>query len=131
MSDDLSLKPLEDALESLKDILAQPVNEYIRDGVIQRFEFTFELCWKTLKRYFKLIGRQDLSVGPRPILREAGKAGVISNVDVWLNFLEQRNISTHIYNQMQAEQVYAEAKKFPIYVEELLKNLHERKNHLK
>ncbi len=86
------------ALLSLEDILKQPLNEYIRDGVIQRFEYTFELSWKIIARYFKEIGREDLPHGPRPLIKEAGKEGLINDVEAWLRFLESRNKSTHIYN---------------------------------
>lgn len=129
--EDLSLKPLQAALESLEDILSQPLNEYIRDGVIQRFEFTFELSWKALQRYFRLIGREDIASGPKPIIREAGKDGLIDNVEAWLDFLEKRNISTHVYNDKQAESVYQSAKDFPKSVKQLLENLNDRKASLK
>ena len=131
MAQKLSLHPLEKALQSLKDILKQPINEYIRDGVIQRFEFTFELSWKTIKRYFKEIGRDDIPAGPKPLIREAGKEELIANVEEWLDFLEKRNISTHIYNDAQAEQVYNKAKNFPPFVEDLIKRLKDRDAALK
>lgn len=123
MQSSLSLTPLRNALKSLEDILAQPVNEYIRDGIIQRFEFTFELSWKTLKRIFKDAGREDILTGPKPVIREAGKMNLISDVEAWLNFLYARNTSAHVYNDSQAEEVYQSAKKFPQYVHELLKKL--------
>ncbi len=112
--------PLKKALACLEDILGQDMNEYIRDGVIQRFEYTFELSWKLLKRYFKEIGREDIPAGPRPLIKEAGKEGLISDVEIWLKFLESRNKSTHIYNEQEAESVFLEAKNFPSYVQELV-----------
>lgn len=85
------ISPIRNALTSLEDILKQPVNEYIRDGVIHRFENTFDLSWKMIARYFKEIGREDVANGPRPLLREAAKAGLIDDVESWLEFLEARN----------------------------------------
>lgn len=120
------LSPLEKSLESLKDILNQPINEYIRDGVIQRFEYTFELSWKTLKRYFKEIGREDIPGGPKPLIREAGKEGLIDDVEKWLDFLEARNKTSHIYNESEAKKVYECAKDFPVFVEKLIKELSSR-----
>lgn len=114
--------PLSKALTSLEDILKQDINEYIRDGVIQRFEYTFELSWKLLGRYFKEIGREDIPGGPRPLIKEAGREGLISDVDAWLKFLEARNKTTHIYNEVEAEAVYQQAKNLPAYVHELIKN---------
>ena len=49
---DLSINPLENAVKSLERSLKQEKNEFTRDSTIQRFEYTFELAWKTLKRYF-------------------------------------------------------------------------------
>jgi nucleotidyltransferase substrate binding protein (TIGR01987 family) len=112
--------PLSKALNSLEDILSQEMNEYIRDGVIQRFEYTFELSWKLLKRYFKEIGREDIPGGPRPLIKEAGKEGLIDNVEAWLNFLESRNKTTHIYNEKESIAVYEQAKIFPSYVRKLI-----------
>lgn len=115
--------PLEKALHSLEDILAQPMNEYIRDGAIQRFEYTFELSWKLLKRYFNEIGRQDIAAGPRPIIKEAGKEGLIGDVEAWLEFLEARNKTSHLYNEKEAQSVFDVAKNFPIYVKKLLEEI--------
>ncbi|MDP7322047.1 MAG: HI0074 family nucleotidyltransferase substrate-binding subunit [Bacteriovoracaceae bacterium] len=121
------ITPLKNALLSLEDILKQPLNEYIRDGVIQRFEYTFELSWKIIARYFKEIGREDLPHGPRPLIKEAGKEGLINDVEAWLRFLESRNKSTHIYNDKEAQQVYEDAKNFPKYVKELIQHLEQKK----
>ncbi|MBF0360698.1 MAG: nucleotidyltransferase substrate binding protein [Oligoflexia bacterium] len=96
MNSTFSLTPLRNSLKSLESILAQPINEYLRDGVIKRFEYTFELSRKTIKRFFKNIGREDILDGPKPIIREAGKNNLISNVEAWLNFHEARNISTEV-----------------------------------
>ncbi|MEI8346319.1 MAG: HI0074 family nucleotidyltransferase substrate-binding subunit [Pseudomonadota bacterium] len=126
MLEDFSLIPLKSSLKSLQDILRQPINEYIRDGVIQRFEYTFELSWKTIKRYFNLIGREDIATGPKPILREAGKEKLINDVEEWLVFLDKRNTSTHIYNDEQAQEVYNKCKDFPKYVQELIEELERR-----
>lgn len=124
---DLSLTPLKNANQRLEEILKQPMNEFIRDGVIQRFEFTFELAWKTLKRYFKEIGRSDIENGPKPIIREAGAQGLITNVEAWLDFLEKRNMTSHIYSEGEAIKVFEAAKIFPQFVSELIDSL-EKKN---
>jgi len=51
MSELLILTPLTKAVASLELALVQPKNEFVRDAVIQRFEYTYELCWKMLRRY--------------------------------------------------------------------------------
>lgn len=122
----MQIAPLKKAVQSLKEILKQPINEYVRDGVTQRFEYTFELSWKFMKRYFKEIGREDIPNGPKPVIREAGKEGLINDVESWLDFLEMRNITVHVYNENQAEKVYHSAKTFPSFVDELIKELEKR-----
>ena len=65
----MSLSPMSGALRSLKKSLDQPKDEFVRDSVIQRFEYSFEICWKTLKRYFEIRFEDNLLgfVGAVPI----------------------------------------------------------------
>jgi hypothetical protein len=64
--------PFERALRSLQAAQSQPPrNDLERDGVIQRFEYTFELCWKSIRRVLLYMGRTDVSGSPRPLFRDA------------------------------------------------------------
>lgn len=122
----LDLSALKDSLNSLEDILKQPINEYLRDGVIQRFEYTFELSWKMINRYFKTIGINNIPNGPKPLLREAAREGLIDDIDAWFDFLEARNLTSHTYNEEFAEKVYEISKKFPASVKILISKLEGR-----
>lgn len=107
----ISLQSLEKALTSLERALAQPKNEFNRDSVIQRFEFSFELCWKSALRIIQADHPlTDSSV--RGVLREASRLGWIQTLDAWFRFQEARNLSSHTYNEETAEEVYLEAAKF-------------------
>ena len=75
-----------------------------RDGLIQRFEFTFELSWKTLKACFEQEGLSGL-ISPKPILKEAYAAGLLQTEEVWLEMLADRNSTAHIYNEQLAAQI--------------------------
>ena len=75
-----------------------------RDGLIQRFEFTFELSWKTLKACFENEGLIGLT-SPKMVLREAYEAGLIKAEEQWLAMLEDRNSTAHIYNEQLAIQI--------------------------
>ncbi len=90
----------EKALGQLIKAVAQPRDEFVRDSIIQRFEFTFELAWKTSK---KVLGTQ--SVGPRVIIREMAQQGFINDVSLWFKLLEARNLSVHAYNEELADRV--------------------------
>lgn len=118
MSQDPNLNPLKKALSSLRDILDQPRNKYIVAGVIQNFEFTFELAWKAMQRYLKLRGVETGS--PNQVLRAAAKEGLILDLELWLNFLKSRNLTVHTYNEDVAEEVYETSKLLPEEIASLI-----------
>lgn len=69
-----------------------------RDGLIQRFEFTFELAWKTLKAIFEDEGLLGMN-SPKTVLREAFSADLIQDEEMWLMMLNDRNSTTYIYSE--------------------------------
>lgn len=75
--------------------------EAYRDALIQRFEFTFELAWKTLYQYMTFNGFSVRS-WPREILKAAYQNGLIDNEQVWLSMLDARNTLSHVYKEEQA-----------------------------
>lgn len=95
------------AVTKLKEALDQPKNDFIRDSVIQRFEFCVELSWKTSK---KIMG--TASSAPKDVIREMAQNFYIENIDVWLKSIDMRNISSHTYKENLAELVYNFAKDF-------------------
>jgi nucleotidyltransferase substrate binding protein (TIGR01987 family) len=109
------------ALKRLKDALQQEKNEFMRDSVIQRFEFTVELAWKTAK---KLMLSSTNS--PRSVVREMADEGLIADPVVWFSLIEARNLSTHTYKEDLAEKVYATAKNAIPEFEALMKEFDER-----
>lgn len=80
------------------------LDDLARDGLIQRFEFTFELAWKTLKSCFEEEGLMGLN-SPKTVLREAFAAGLIQTEEVWLAMLEDRNSTAHIYSEALANKI--------------------------
>lgn len=107
MSDKLHnlLRLLGIALTRLEGALAQPINEFVRDSAIQRFEFTFELFWKSLKAYAEESGVEAYS--PRDSVRTAFQLGVIQEHPDWFRMLEDRNLTSHTYNEATAETIYS------------------------
>ena len=107
MSDKLHnlLRLLGIALTRLEGALAQPVNEFVRDAALQRFEFTFELFWKSLKAYAEESGVEAYS--PRDSVRTAFQLGVIQEHPDWFRMLEDRNLTSHTYNEATAETIYS------------------------
>jgi nucleotidyltransferase substrate binding protein (TIGR01987 family) len=119
--------PLGRALQSLQAAQVQPPrNELERDGVIQRFEYTFELCWKSIRRALLFLGRADVSGSPRPLFRDALEEHLIPTIEPWFTYLEARNATAHLYNSDQAEQVFAAIQGFAAHAEALLQALRQR-----
>lgn len=92
--------------EALTDLEKQPDSTVIRDGVIQRFEFTFELAWKSLRDYMADQGADMASiVFSKQVFKAAYAANLIDDPQVWLDMLDSRNITSHVYDDEQANQV--------------------------
>jgi nucleotidyltransferase substrate binding protein (TIGR01987 family) len=68
-----------------------------KEGLVQRFEYTFELSWKTLKDYLESQGVQVQF--PRDIIKEAFSAGIISDGQIWMDMLDNRNLMSHTYQE--------------------------------
>lgn len=123
--EDINLSPLKNALDSLETGIGnKTLSDLERDGVIQRFEYTFELSWKVLKKYFKANNNIQID-SIKQIFREAGKQNLISSVENWFEYLKARNNTTHTYDQSVAKNVFDEAKRFAPDARELILNLEE------
>ena len=69
-----------------------------KEGVIQRFEYSFELAWKTTKDYLEENGLIITPLTPRQVLKEAFTAKVIADGQVWIDMLDHRNLLSHTYD---------------------------------
>jgi nucleotidyltransferase substrate binding protein (TIGR01987 family) len=83
-------------LQLEKAVAAPPKNDLERDGVIQRFEFCYELAWKSLSDVIAAEGGEAAS--PRATFRTAGEMKLIANVELWMQLTNDRNIITHTYD---------------------------------
>ena len=109
------------ALNSLDAALALPLNDIVRDAVIQRFEYTFELSWKTLKVASEYMGMECRS--PRETIKAGFKFTWIQSPDLWFEAMEARNKTSHTYDEDIAREVYEVAGKFSFLVKELIAKL--------
>lgn len=80
--------------------------DIIKEGTIQRFEFTHELAWKVMKDFLLNEGFQDV-IGSRSATKEAFNKGLIIDGQSWMNMLESRNITVHTYNKNILEEEYS------------------------
>lgn len=72
--------------------------------MIKAFEFTYELGWNVLKDYLEWQGTTGL-YGSRSVIRTAFRVGLIANGDAWIDMLEDRNLSSHVYDEETADRI--------------------------
>lgn len=129
----LNLTPLQSALRQLQEGINEaeknPQSEIVRDGVIQRFEYSHELALKFMKRVLETVHGDPVDqFSFNELLRTAAERGYIENVEAWLTFRKMCNQSSHTYDQSIAALVFAQAKPFLLCANILLKNLEERQS---
>jgi nucleotidyltransferase substrate binding protein (TIGR01987 family) len=91
-------------LSQLEKAARQPKDEYLRDSVIQRFEFTHELAWKMLK--LRLEEEDIFAKTPRETMQASLQAGLIEDGNAWSDLQKMRNLTSHTYNEDLADEVY-------------------------
>ena len=102
------------ALKRLSEVVqvmdVRPLNDFEADGLIQRFEFTFELAWKLIKSYAEYQGIDKEIMGSRDAVRWAFENGLIGDSDVWMEMIKRRNDTSHTYDEEIAKEVVASVK---------------------
>jgi len=133
----LELNSLKQAVESLDALLQKTLDEKfmsqlddttsygLKAGVIQNFEFTYELCWKFMKRWLEnnLGNTYVEGVTRRELFRLAVEHHLIDRIELWMDYHYARNETTHTYDRDKADQVFAVAQTFLHDAKKLLKNL--------
>ena len=82
----------------------RPLSELEKQGLIQAFEFVFELAWNVMKDYFLYQGNPAIS-GSRDAIRSAFKQGLIVDGEGWMEMIKSRNQSAHTYNESVANEI--------------------------
>ena len=83
------------------------LNQLEKEGVVQRFEYSFELAWKTVKDFLEASGIVFATITPRHVLKEAFTAKLIADGQVWVDMLDQRNLLSHTYDFRSFEKAVA------------------------
>ena len=100
-----NLKSFEKALLQLGDALEESESPIVRDACLQRFEFSYELLWKTLKIFLEEI-HGVRAVSPRQVFKEAFALSIIDEELTFVEMIESRNTLSHPYNEEQAAKIY-------------------------
>ncbi len=111
------------ATERLKEALQEKENDIVIDGTLHRFEFTFELAWKTIKDYLEYSGIVDGVGSPREIIKTAYANGIIEDGENWIKMMLARNSLSHLYDEEKSREIYIEIKE--IYIN-LFENLNKK-----
>jgi nucleotidyltransferase substrate binding protein (TIGR01987 family) len=98
------------ALARLEEALQVEPNEIIIDGILHRFEFTFELAWKVIKDYMEYMGISEGTGSPRENIKLAYKYQIISDGELWIDIMLSRNALSHLYNENESRTIYEKIK---------------------
>jgi len=98
------LKDFQKTIERLEDVLKIEETEITRDSAIKRFELCFDLARKTIKEYARKCGMECYS--PRDCFKAAFQLKLIEHNERWLEMVKDRNLTTHLYKEEQAEKIY-------------------------
>lgn len=104
----IKINNFQNALDRLKEAACEldknKSNSIIRDGLIQRFEFTYELSWKTARQYMEDMGIFE-KTSPRAVIKEAYIQNLIEDEESWLLMISDRNLTSHVYSEKMAEEI--------------------------
>ncbi len=98
------------ALKRLKEALKENESEIVIDGVLHRYEFTFELAWKCMKDYMEYLGLESKTGSPREIIQLAYKQNIIDNGEIWIQMMLSRNGLSHLYDEGTSREIYKDIK---------------------
>ena len=136
----LDLSPLQSAIGALARALSvthdpqrwprfdAETQEALKAGVIQNFEVAYEQSWKMMRRWLAVstISGDVDGVPMRQLYRMAAKAGLIDDIEVWMDFHKARNLTSHTYNRVTAQAVFDMAPVFATGAQQLLSKLEQR-----
>jgi nucleotidyltransferase substrate binding protein (TIGR01987 family) len=135
-----ALRKLSQAVEYIKDNLInedEPIDgsdighvldEMIKEGLIQRFEYTHELAWNVMKDYATFQGNPNVG-GSRDATREAFQLKLVSDGKIWMDMIGSRNKTSHTYNEETADEIYSKilTEYYPAFLE-FQKNMENKKS---
>jgi len=130
----IDLSSFEQATGRLGEILERYSREAqdlaVQDSVVQRFEYTYELAYKTLKRFLEMTSANPAGIDAmsfQELIRTGNEKGLLlSNADIWLGYRDKRNMTSHTYDIAKAREVISVAPKFYEEAQYLLERLKER-----
>jgi len=131
MALDRLLSDLKNAFSRLKESYDKTINSqntadysFFRDSTIQRFEFTIEILWKTVKEFLKLKEGIECR-SPKSCIRDFFSSGYLSSQDVvtLLEAIDDRNLTSHTYHEEVADKIFQNIKKYLPVIKSLINEI--------
>ena len=118
------IRSFKKALITFNELIKDNPTDVERDAAIQRFEYCFELAWKSLQEVLKKEGFtiEELS-SPKKVIKTAFQASYIANDEIWITMLQERNLTSHTYNEQLAKDIYNDFKSFYEAMIEVVKKI--------
>ena len=124
MTNSINIEVLKKADSVLEKFMKNDKTEQEQAGIIQSFEYCYELSWKIMK---KVLNSEGLEVStPKQVIREAGSAKIIDDVKLWIEFVNKRNLTVHTYNELVLKEIMEIMPKFKDELSKLIKELENR-----
>ncbi len=115
------LTAFDSSVARFREILAEEKTIVVRDAAIQRFEFCVELAWKCTQKFLR--DQNLVCRSPKECLKSAFAFGLIQDDPVWIEMLEDRNLTSHTYQEATANKVFERFPQYLVKLEELNKAL--------
>jgi len=115
------------AFQTFEDILKEPYSVIVRDAAVQRFEYTFEVVWKSLKEFLK-EKEGVIANSPKLAFREALAVGILSEGESkkCLEMTDDRNDTAHTYNVAVSEKIFASLNEYCKLMKKILGEIEEK-----
>ena len=98
------------ALNRLNEAINEEPTDVVIDGVLHRFEFTFELAWETIKDALEYLGLVDKTGSPRENIQLGFRHGIIEDGEKWIEIMLSRNLLSHLYDEKASRDIYNKIK---------------------
>jgi nucleotidyltransferase substrate binding protein (TIGR01987 family) len=116
-----ALKAFESVYHRQKEMYEVGFGDMYLDILVKRFEFTFEMSWKTIKRYLSFVGIETQT--PRGTFKEAYQQGLLKEESVWMEMIDQRNLSSYEYDEQEVLRLIERAGRFYSAFQDLFQTL--------
>ena len=120
--ENVNISPLLKAFKKFESFRVNQNTEQEKAGIVQAFEYCFELSWKMMKRILSERGIDDV-YSPREVFRQAIAEGLIDDEEIWFDFLRKRNATSHTYEEFNMEEVLKICPLFSSEVSKFLKQI--------